>query len=69
MKDNNIVKLKFEDNSTSSKRYYNNVSTIKKYKRKKRRKLISKYKQIVLDIIFIFMMIVMAMTGFYILIS
>ena len=34
MKDNNIVKLKFEDNSTSSKRYYNNVSTIKKYKRK-----------------------------------
>lgn len=69
MKDNNIVKLKFEDNSTSSKRYYNNVSTIKKYKRKKRRKLISKYKQIILDIIFIFMMIAMAMTGFYILIS
>ena len=66
MKDNNIVKLKFEDNSTSSKRYYNNVSTIKKYKRKK---LISKYKQIILDIIFIFMMITMAMTGFYILIS
>ena len=66
MKDNNIVKLKFEDNSTSSKRYYNNVSTIKKYKRKK---LISKYKQIILDIIFIFMMITMVMTGFYILIS
>ena len=66
MKDNNIVKLKFEDNSTSSKRYYNNVSTIKKYKRKK---LISKYKQIILNIIFIFMMIAMAMTGFYILIS
>ena len=66
MKDNNIVKLKFEDNSTSSKRYYNNVSTIKKYKR---RKLISKYKQIILNIIFIFMMIAMAMTGFYILIS
>ena len=66
MKDNNIVKLKFEDNSTSSKRYYNNVSTIKKYKRKK---LISKYKQIILDIIFIFMMIAMVMTGFYILIS
>ena len=51
MKDNNIVKLKFEDNSTSSKRYYNNVSTIKKYKRKK---LISKYKQIILNIIFAF---------------
>ena len=66
MKDNNIVKLKFEDNSTSSKRYYNNISTIKKYKRKK---FISKYKQIILDIIFIFMMIAMAMTGFYILIS
>ena len=66
MKDNNIVKLKFEDNSTSSKRYYNNVSTIKKYKRKK---LISKYKQIILNIIFIFMMIAMVMTGFYILIS
>ena len=66
MKDNNIVKLKFEDNSTSSKRYYNNVSTIKKYKRKK---LISKYKQIILNIIFIFMMITMVMTGFYILIS
>ena len=66
MKDNNIVKLKFEDNSTSSKRYYNNVSTIKKYKRKK---FISKYKQIILNIIFIFMMIAMAMTGFYILIS
>lgn len=66
MKDNNIVKLKFEDNSTSSKRYYNNVSTIKKYKRKK---LISKYKQITLNIIFIFMMIAMVMTGFYILIS
>lgn len=66
MKDNNIVKLKFEDNSTSSKRYYNNVSTIKKYKRKK---LISKYKQIILNIIFISMMIAMAMTGFYILIS
>ena len=66
MKDNNIVKLKFEDNSTSSKRYYNNVSTIKKYKRKK---FISKYKQIILDIIFIFMMIAMVMTGFYILIS
>ena len=66
MKDNNIVKLKFEDNSTSSKRYYNNVSTIKKYKRKK---LISKYKQIILNIIFIFMMIAMIMTGFYILIS
>ena len=66
MKDNNIVKLKFEDNSTSSKRYYNNVSTIKKYKRKK---LISKYKQITLNIIFTFMMIAMVMTGFYILIS
>lgn len=66
MKDNNIVKLKFEDNSTSSKRYYNNVSTIKKYKRKK---FISKYKQITLNIIFIFMMIAMVMTGFYILIS
>ena len=66
MKDNNIVKLKFEDNSTSSKRYYNNVSTIKKYKRKK---FISKYKQIILNIIFIFMMIAMIMTGFYILIS
>ena len=66
MKDNNIVKLKFEDNSTSSKRYYNNVSTIKKYKRKK---FISKYKQIILNIIFIFMMITMVMTGFYILIS
>lgn len=66
MKDNNIVKLKFEDNSTSSKRYYNNVSTIKKYKRKK---FISKYKQIILNIIFISMMIAMAMTGFYILIS
>ena len=66
MKDNNIVKLKFEDNSTSSKRYYNNVSTIKKYKRKK---LISKYKQIILNVIFIFMMITMVMTGFYILIS
>ena len=66
MKDNNIVKLKFEDNSTSSKRYYNNISTIKKYKRKK---LISKYKQIILNIIFIFMMIAMVMTGFYILIS
>ena len=66
MKDNNIVKLKFEDNSTSSKRYYNNVSTIKKYKR---RKLISKYKQIILNIIFTFMMIAMVMTGFYILIS
>lgn len=66
MKDNNIVKLKFEDNSTSSKRYYNNVSIIKKYKRKK---FISKYKQIILNIIFIFMMIAMVMTGFYILIS
>ena len=66
MKDNNIVKLKFEDNSTSSKRYYYNVSTIKKYKRKK---LISKYKQIILNIIFTFMMIAMVMTGFYILIS
>ena len=66
MKDNNIIKLKFEDNSTSSKRYYNNVSTIKKYKRKK---LISKYKQITLNIIFTFMMIAMVMTGFYILIS
>ena len=66
MKDNNIVKLKFEDNSTSSKRYYNNVSTIKKYKRKK---FISKYKQIILNIIFIFMMITMVITGFYILIS
>lgn len=66
MKDNNIVKLKFEDNSTSSKRYYNNVSTIKKYKRKK---FISKYKQIILNIIFTFMMIAMVMTGFYILIS
>ena len=66
MKNNNIVKLKFEDNSTSSKRYYNNVSTIKKYKRKK---FISKYKQIILNVIFIFMMITMVMTGFYILIS
>ena len=66
MKDNNIVKLKFEDNSTSSKRYYNNISTIKKYKRKK---FISKYKQIILNIIFIFMMITMVITGFYILIS